>query len=75
MAFAEELVKLGKELDFVIFEDRKFADIGGVIYLFVDIAFLPYFPCSAVHHPPSLFSTVSVQTSDHFLTRPLRSWS
>lgn len=44
MAFAEELVKLGKELDFVIFEDRKFADIGGVIYLFVDIAFLPLFP-------------------------------
>ena len=24
----DELVKLSKELDFVIFEDRKFADIG-----------------------------------------------
>lgn len=28
MAFTEELVRLGQELDFVIFEDRKFADIG-----------------------------------------------
>jgi orotidine-5'-phosphate decarboxylase len=27
-AFAEELVRLSKELDFIIFEDRKFADIG-----------------------------------------------
>lgn len=28
LAFADELVRLSKELDFVIFEDRKFADIG-----------------------------------------------
>lgn len=28
MDFARELVRLSKELDFVIFEDRKFADIG-----------------------------------------------
>lgn len=25
---ADELVQLSKELDFMIFEDRKFADIG-----------------------------------------------
>lgn len=29
MEFADELVRLSKELDFIIFEDRKFADIGG----------------------------------------------
>jgi orotidine-5'-phosphate decarboxylase len=28
MELADELVKLSKELDFMIFEDRKFADIG-----------------------------------------------
>ena len=28
MDFASELVRLGNELDFIIFEDRKFADIG-----------------------------------------------
>ena len=28
MEFTDELVRLSKELDFVIFEDRKFADIG-----------------------------------------------
>jgi orotidine-5'-phosphate decarboxylase len=28
MDFANELVRLSKELDFIIFEDRKFADIG-----------------------------------------------
>jgi len=26
--FAKELEKLSEEMDFVIFEDRKFADIG-----------------------------------------------
>ncbi|WWD20458.1 orotidine 5'-phosphate decarboxylase [Kwoniella shandongensis] len=31
--FANELVKLSKELDFVIFEDRKFADIGNTVSL------------------------------------------
>ncbi|WVQ84772.1 orotidine 5'-phosphate decarboxylase [Cryptococcus sp. DSM 104549] len=31
--FAQELVKLSKELDFVIFEDRKFADIGNTVSL------------------------------------------
>ncbi|WWC73848.1 orotidine 5'-phosphate decarboxylase [Kwoniella pini CBS 10737] len=31
--FTEELVKLSKELDFVIFEDRKFADIGNTVSL------------------------------------------
>ncbi|WRT69853.1 orotidine 5'-phosphate decarboxylase [Kwoniella shivajii] len=33
LAFSEELVKLSKELDFVIFEDRKFADIGNTVSL------------------------------------------
>ncbi|KAK6908619.1 orotidine 5'-phosphate decarboxylase [Kwoniella mangroviensis CBS 10435] len=32
-AFIEELVRLSKELDFVIFEDRKFADIGNTVSL------------------------------------------
>ncbi|WVQ66206.1 orotidine 5'-phosphate decarboxylase [Kwoniella botswanensis] len=32
-AFTEELVRLSKELDFVIFEDRKFADIGNTVSL------------------------------------------
>ncbi|WWC92644.1 orotidine 5'-phosphate decarboxylase [Kwoniella dendrophila CBS 6074] len=32
-SFVEELVKLSKELDFVIFEDRKFADIGNTVSL------------------------------------------
>ncbi|WVR07925.1 orotidine 5'-phosphate decarboxylase [Kwoniella sp. DSM 27419] len=31
--FTEELVRLAKELDFVIFEDRKFADIGNTVSL------------------------------------------
>ncbi|KAK8849829.1 orotidine 5'-phosphate decarboxylase [Kwoniella newhampshirensis] len=31
--FANELVKLSKQLDFVIFEDRKFADIGNTVSL------------------------------------------
>lgn len=30
-SFVDELVKLSKELDFVIFEDRKFADIGAYL--------------------------------------------
>ncbi|WWC66039.1 orotidine 5'-phosphate decarboxylase [Kwoniella dejecticola CBS 10117] len=32
-AFTEELVRLSKKLDFVIFEDRKFADIGNTVSL------------------------------------------
>ncbi|WVW87088.1 orotidine 5'-phosphate decarboxylase [Kwoniella bestiolae CBS 10118] len=32
-AFTEELLRLSKELDFVIFEDRKFADIGNTVSL------------------------------------------
>ncbi|WWC95665.1 orotidine 5'-phosphate decarboxylase [Kwoniella sp. B9012] len=32
-AFIEELVRLSKELDFIIFEDRKFADIGNTVSL------------------------------------------
>lgn len=28
LELADELVQLSKELDFMIFEDRKFADIG-----------------------------------------------
>ncbi|WVO14953.1 orotidine 5'-phosphate decarboxylase [Cryptococcus depauperatus] len=31
--FTEELVKLSQELDFIIFEDRKFADIGNTVSL------------------------------------------
>ncbi|ORX37533.1 putative orotidine-5'-phosphate decarboxylase [Kockovaella imperatae] len=30
-AFADELVRFSKELDFIIFEDRKFADIGNTV--------------------------------------------
>ncbi|GHJ85553.1 hypothetical protein NliqN6_1955 [Naganishia liquefaciens] len=33
MDLADELVKLSKELDFMIFEDRKFADIGNTVQL------------------------------------------
>ncbi|EAL19018.1 hypothetical protein CNBI0310 [Cryptococcus deneoformans B-3501A] len=33
LEFADELVKLSKQLDFVIFEDRKFADIGNTVSL------------------------------------------
>ncbi|ORY34569.1 putative orotidine-5'-phosphate decarboxylase [Naematelia encephala] len=33
LEFANELVRLSKELDFVIFEDRKFADIGNTVTL------------------------------------------
>lgn len=33
MEFADELVRLSKELDFIIFEDRKFADIGNTVTL------------------------------------------
>lgn len=34
LEFADELVKLSKQLDFVIFEDRKFADIGEDVFIF-----------------------------------------
>lgn len=30
-SLVEELVKLSEELEFMIFEDRKFADIGKII--------------------------------------------
>jgi hypothetical protein len=35
--FAKELEKLSEELDFVIFEDRKFADIGELSNAFLPI--------------------------------------
>lgn len=36
--FIQELTKLAKELDFVIFEDRKFADIGECFFFFEPVA-------------------------------------
>lgn len=83
----DELVKLSKELDFVIFEDRKFADIGescraelrGVAYARVvtgRLAVVPLpsvmCPCVPDCHLPA-GNTVSLQYSSG--THKIASWS